>query len=228
MVRGIGKVAKPELDAVVSALSLRQDAAEQPPEVKRALRRLRDRVRSVVRDHIEAGIITDVATQANAANLREMQRVLGVDRRMLVPNAPLDAWTEENVDLITSIADEYLDQVEELVTTAADRGVRHEELSAELQGRLGVAESRANLIARDQVLKANAQLAHERMRRVGVTRYVWRSTPDSRTRQDHRALDGETFSFDDPPIVDRRSGRRANPGEDIQCRCQAEPVFDDE
>jgi SPP1 gp7 family putative phage head morphogenesis protein len=151
-----------------------------------------------------------------------------MDRRVLAPNLPLDEWTRENVELIRSIGTQYLGQVEELVVGAVDTGIRHEQLAAQLAERLQVTESRAQLIARDQVLRGNADLSEARMRRVGVTKYIWRATPDDRTRHDHKALDGNTYSFADPPIVDRRSGRRANPGKDIQCRCQAEPVFDDD
>lgn len=228
MVRAIGKAVAPELAKLVDLVGVRTDAKGRSPEVDRALRRIRDLARNVVRSHIEAGVVSDVAEQTSAANLREMQRVLGVDRRMLLPNAPLDEWTRQNVDFITTIADDYLDQVAELVTEAADTGMRHEALAARLEERLAVTQSRAALIARDQVLTANAQLAERRMQHVGVTEYIWRATPDSRTRPDHAALDGHRFRFSDPPIVDRRSGRRANPGGDIQCRCQAEPIFADD
>jgi SPP1 gp7 family putative phage head morphogenesis protein len=84
------------------------------------------------------------------------------------------------------------------------------------------------LIARDQILKANADLSRTRMQRVGVTRYRWSTSRDVRVRADHAALEGTMQTFSDPPVVDQRTGRRANPGVDFQCRCVAIPVFDND
>ena len=56
--------------------------------------------------------------------------------------------------------------------------------------------------------------------------YIWRVPPDylSRTRPDHRRLDGQTFSWNDPPVVDSKTGQRGHPGMDKYCRCYAEPL----
>jgi uncharacterized protein with gpF-like domain len=58
--------------------------------------------------------------------------------------------------------------------------------------------------------------------------YVWRidAADLSRTRPDHRRLAGKKFRWDDPPIVNSRTGERGNPGMDTHCRCWAEPVPD--
>lgn len=45
-------------------------------------------------------------------------------------------------------------------------------------------------------------------------------------RADHRRLNGKIFSWNAPPIVDMRTGRRGHPGDDYQCRCVAIPVFE--
>ena len=45
-------------------------------------------------------------------------------------------------------------------------------------------------------------------------------------RDSHRHLNGKRFSWNDPPVVDARTGRRCHPGQDYQCRCVALPVFD--
>lgn len=56
--------------------------------------------------------------------------------------------------------------------------------------------------------------------------YVWRVPPGfaSRTRPDHLRLNGQRFRWDDPPVVDTRTGARGHPGHDPRCRCYAEPV----
>lgn len=64
--------------------------------------------------------------------------------------------------------------------------------------------------------------------RGSTTRYTWRIDPVdlSRTRPDHRKLNGKTFRWDDPPVVNGRTGERGHPGMDKHCRCWAEPVPD--
>ena len=62
--------------------------------------------------------------------------------------------------------------------------------------------------------------------RGATTHYVWRIAPKDlgRTRPDHLRLNGRKFRWDDPPIVNARTGERGHPGMDAHCRCYAEPV----
>jgi uncharacterized protein with gpF-like domain len=43
-------------------------------------------------------------------------------------------------------------------------------------------------------------------------------------------MDGNVYSFDDPPIIDKNTGERGIPGQAINCRCFMVPVieFEDE
>ncbi len=237
LVRAIGRGLAPEIAGLAKLIPERQDA-KAPPRVSAATRRMREIVNGIVRHHIEAGIVDTAAREVSAASLRETSRVLGMERRMLVPDMPLDAWTERNVGLITNVSDQLLEQIEGVVTGALDTGLRYEELALQLQERLGVAESRAVLIARDQVLTGYSQLSQARIQRVGIDDYIWHCVDDQRCRGkpgglypnsgNHWQLNGTPQKFSAPPIVDKRTGRRANPGEDILCRCTAEPVFADD
>lgn len=141
----------------------------------------------------------------------------------------MDAAVARNVGLIRSIPEELLDQVQGAVREGLARGLHVEAFTALLQERFAVAESRARLIARDQVGKVAGQLIEARSRDIGVDDYVWRVSgspnPDERVREFHRELDGSRQKFSNPPITDKY-GNRNNPGEDFQCRCTAEPAVD--
>jgi uncharacterized protein with gpF-like domain len=39
-------------------------------------------------------------------------------------------------------------------------------------------------------------------------------------------MDGKIFSFDDLPIIDRKTGERGIPGQAINCRCTMTPVYE--
>lgn len=58
----------------------------------------------------------------------------------------------------------------------------------------------------------------------GFQYYVWTTRKDNKVRPDHARLEGRICSWNDPPVVDLRSGRRRHPGEDYNCRCTAAPL----
>jgi SPP1 gp7 family putative phage head morphogenesis protein len=140
-------------------------------------------------------------------------------------------FAERNASLITGLVDDTIAEIAGVVQSAATRGVRVEALAEEVRERLGVSESRAELIARDQTLKLNGEATEARHREAGITRYTWSTSKDERVRGNpdglwpkglHFDLDGTTQSWDDPPIVSE-DGRREHPGGDFQCRCVALP-----
>ena len=59
----------------------------------------------------------------------------------------------------------------------------------------------------------------------GFDRYVWTTKKDDRVRPDHARLEGRICSWNDPPVVDLRSGRRRHPGEDYQCYSKDTEVY---
>lgn len=131
-----------------------------------------------------------------------------------------------NLRLIKSLCSEHVERVGK-VLTAAGRGTRVEEIARELQEATGATKARADLIARDQVLSLNAQVTRDRHEAAGITRYTWSASRDVRVRRRHKELDGEVIDYDDPPVVDERTGRRAHAGQDYRCRCVAIPILPD-
>lgn len=156
---------------------------------------------------------------------RQVQSALGVDvfssDRGLA--ALVEGFTMENVALIKDIPAKIAAGVEGAVTRAATSGTLHPDLAKELQRQFGYGENRAKLIARDQIGKFYGAVNASRQQALGVTRYTWRTVRDERVRDEHEALEGEVFAYDDPAGGD--DGML--PGEPVQCRCWAEPVMDD-
>ncbi len=131
----------------------------------------------------------------------------------------------ENVALIKGIEAEQRAALEAVLSGAAAQGVRHETLIEQVQQITGYGESRSRLIARDQTVKHNAAVQEAQARAAGVLRYVWRTTRLENVRPMHKALEGKTFSYDNPPVTNK-AGDRNNPGEDYQCACHAAPIID--
>ncbi|WP_448510336.1 phage head morphogenesis protein [Immundisolibacter sp.] len=156
-----------------------------------------------------------------------LKRVLGFDVFFAEPyiKSELTMFASLNTQLIVQMRDEMLNRVQKDVMLGFTQGVRHEEIAKGLEDYIdpldGTIRSRARLIARDQVNKLNGQLTELRQNELGITRYIWRTMGDERVRDSHRSKDGKVFEWSDPPPD------TGNPGEDIQCRCYAEPILSD-
>ena len=93
---------------------------------------------------------------------------------------------------------------------------------------LRTARQRAELLARDQVLSANAGASRLKLQEAGASKYVWITSLDERVRENHAELHGTTQNFNDPPIGGGTGpDDPGNPGEGIQCRCTAYPIFEE-
>ena len=163
---------------------------------------------------------------AGAQLARQIAAVIGIDPGTTGPDVgrQLRAFRESNLALIRTLA---ADRVAAVRTVLERRGIggRVEQIAADIEAEAGATPARAALIARDQVLSLNAQVTEARHRAAGITEYVWRTSRDARVRESHRALEGRTFRYADPPVVDERTGRRENPGQDFRCRCTADPIL---
>lgn len=157
-------------------------------------------------------------------------------------------WAQLNVDLIKSMPVETLKCMTNIMQRGfysgsslktltgkvmalnpSDFGLKPEmslEAYKEAMAEYQKAKRHAQFIARDQMAKLNANITQQQQSDAGVTEYVWRTVGDGRVRESHRHLNNKRFKYSDPPVVDNKTGRRANPGEDYQCRCVALPVFD--
>ena len=176
-----------------------------------------------------------LAKATNASTLKTAQlygihvtHVVGVD-------SVVEHARAANVALITRATRDFLDDISD--TLDETEGLTADEIAEALEDRVDVSESRAMLIARDQTTKLNGQIAEHRQRSAGVKRYTWSTSNDERVRRKvewscsdgrggdaaHEELDGEIFSWDDPPILD---GEASHPGQPIQCRCVAIPVIE--
>ena len=131
---------------------------------------------------------------------------------------------QEQVELIASLPLEVASRVQEIASGAAFAGMTQKQLIAEIQAVANTTQTRARLIARTEVARTFSTLTEARARSAGSTQYIWRARRDVAVREMHRELDGQVFSWDDPPVAER-DGTRHHPGRFPNCRCTAEPLF---
>lgn len=137
----------------------------------------------------------------------------------------LEQWVEENVNLIRTIPEDTLDKMKDIVYDGFANGKTTTRMVRDIMNAYRVSRRRAQLIARDQTAKLNGRIQQAQQQDAGITEYIWCTTGDERVRESHRKLNGKKISWQDPPVVDERTGRKCHPGQDYQCRCIGRPVF---
>lgn len=127
-------------------------------------------------------------------------------------------WVSNASDLIKSLPDGMESQIKQLVKNSVINGGSASNLADQIEKIFNTTRYRAELIAIDQIQKANAALTEQRQRDVGVTGYVWRGVEDGRERVAHKLREGKHFDWNSPPPD-------GHPGQPVRCRCWAEPDF---
>ncbi len=168
--------------------------------------------------------ISAIGQRVAAHNAATYERVVGIPISDVMAPSRIAEFQTRNVALIESLETSQLEDLLPIISEATAAGWASRELQAAIQERFGVGESRAELIARDQVLKLNSQVTRDRHEEAGIDAYIWRTSGDERVRDTHAELEGEQFSYEDPPVTNDQ-GETNNPGEDYQCRCTADPVL---
>ena len=137
----------------------------------------------------------------------------------------VDQWIRKNIDLISKFPIESFGTMQQIVFNGWYQSKPTRTIIKEMQEQFGMDRRRAEFIAVDQTSKLCAEITQYQQTEAGVEEYVWSTCRDHRVRSRHRELHGKTFRWDDPPVVDQKTGRRCHPGEDYRCRCVAIPVF---
>ena len=107
-----------------------------------------------------------------------------------------------------------------------ERGERYEQFFQEIQKKYKVSPQKALFWARQETNLLQAEIKEQTYLKAGFSRYIWRTRDDSKVRPDHALLDGTIQDLRHPPIVDQKTGRRANAQQDYNCRCFAQFILD--
>lgn len=157
---------------------------------------------------------------------------LGIDVAAVLKRDNLKEFTsitiQNNVNLITNMADDHIDKIESIVFNGMQHGTDWDILASKIAEVSGMSESRAKLIARDQVSTINAQLAKKRMTNAGITKGRWVKTKRVKNktytpRKSHFEAHGKEFDLSEGLYID---GEYTFPGIPIFCTCTFVPVMD--
>lgn len=138
---------------------------------------------------------------------------------------------DENVGLIKSIPSLKLEAFKNQLVSMITADLPSSQIQKAIQNNFDITRDRARLIAVDQVGKLNGQLEEFRQKQLGLKRYIWRNSGDSRVagnptglypdaKPSHWDREGKIYYWSDPPAG-------GHPKQRIRCRCWAQPIPDD-
>lgn len=128
-------------------------------------------------------------------------------------NLYIKGWSEQNILKLRTEVQEH-----------AFSGGRAADLAKTLQSNYASSKAKAKFLARQETSLLMSKYRETRYSALGIEEYKWSTSHDERVRHDHKILDNKVFRFDEPPVTNRKTGARNNPGEDFNCRCQAIPI----
>jgi SPP1 gp7 family putative phage head morphogenesis protein len=182
----------------------------------------------------------DISEQNNKQWQKFNKQLLGIEFVVTEPweTAVIEAWGQNNFELIKSLSDEFIKKVNLLVSEGVQTGRTWDVIMRDI-GKMtkNMSKSRAELIARDQIGKLHGMTSQRRQEDAGIDKYIWLTVGDERVRSKHKTLNGKVCRWDNPNVYSDDNGKtwkrrttnmtKVHPGIDIQCRCSALPFFDD-
>jgi SPP1 gp7 family putative phage head morphogenesis protein len=129
----------------------------------------------------------------------------------------------ENARLIASLPADLAQRTAAFVGREQRRGLRASEIARALKEKLPqVAQSRARLIARTEVAKAETAFTQARAERLGLDWYEWETSEDQRVRPSHRMMAKVLVAWSDAPSPEQLDGEKPvghyHPGGVWNCR----------
>lgn len=223
---------KPELVPVV----IGQAVAEIRIENQEKLKKIQDYLRDIEdsREFLKMPINFDTQVEQIVTNL-DSQLKASLKDINIIPPKMTDYQKAEIAKNYTYNLNYYIQKWTDSEITTMRRdiqefvmgGYRAKSLEEFFLKRKEISERKAAFLARQETKLLVAEYRKNRFKQAGVSRYRWSTVIDGRERELHRELNGRIFSWDEPPIIDARTGERGNPAEAYNCRCQAIPVIDD-
>lgn len=172
------------------------------------------------------GFLQDAGRYALSGFIRRVKSYLGVDLTTLVQYSDISAQIADAVAagtaLVGNLSTDIAHRIEQAILANIVNGQTQEDLARVLRDQFGIADSRAKLIAYDQMGKAYGAINRQLQTQAGLDRYIWTTMRDERVRPKHRALDNRICSW-----TDRRTSDGIQPGEEVRCRCWAVAVVGD-
>jgi SPP1 gp7 family putative phage head morphogenesis protein len=155
---------------------------------------------------------------------QDMGRALLVEIQQAPTGMLFSALMDSQVELITSLPLGAAQRVHDLVVNRGLIGSeRSTTLAKDILASGQVTASRARLIARTEVSRAQCNLTQARAMFAGSEGYIWRTSRDADVRETHKEQEGKYIRWTHPPKTDKNLDPY-HAGCGPNCRCYPEPI----
>lgn len=126
-------------------------------------------------------------------------------------------WTGENITRMRSV-----------VGQMAIEGRSRQDVADYIMKEFGISQRHAMFLAKNETAIATTSYLQAKYKEEQIIFFRWKTNIDGRERPLHKQLNNKIFRFDNPPIIDERTGQTGLPGETYNCRCTMAPIIDKE
>ena len=182
-------------------------------------------------------LVFDEAVNAIMKNLQERVYKNAKQHKIELITPKLDSFMEdeiakrytENLNFwIKNWTEDQIVKMRNEVSVMANVGKSTKTISDYIQKEFGISQSHAKFLARNESAIATSSYLSAKYEAEGFSSFKWHTIMDGRERDLHKQLNGQIFRFDNPPIIDERTGQKGLPGQTYNCRCTFSPIIDGE
>jgi len=136
-------------------------------------------------------------------------------------------YTENMQFFVKDWTEERIVKMRKQVQKAVLNGYRPDTVQKMLETEYGIGARKAKFLAQNETCIMLASYKKAKYTEMGFDKFIWRTITDGKERPLHKELNGTTWSYNDPPIIDERTGEKGLPGQTYNCRCEAQPFRED-
>lgn len=195
--------------------------------LSRAEQNINEFVNGLVLDNLVESLVTDL--QKDITQTLEQKKIPVIDTTL----SPQQEVT---------IAKEYTNNMQYWVKNWTEKEIRimrkelkemgigtsPKSISKYFQSRWGIAQRKADFLARNETRILTNTYKAAKYQESGFTHFKWVTNMDGRERKLHAEHNNKVYQFDDPPVIDERTGQKGLPGQTYNCRCNLIPVINTE
>lgn len=184
-------------------------------------------VNGFVLDNLVESLVTDL--QKDISETLEQKKIPVIDSTLSPQQAETIAkeytnnmqywvknWTEKEIKIMRQ-------EIQEMGIGASPKSI-----SKYFQSRWGIAQRKADFLARNETRILTNTYKAAKYQESGFTHFKWVTNMDGRERKLHAEHNNKVYQFDDPPVIDERTGQKGLPGQTYNCRCNLIPVINTE
>lgn len=129
-------------------------------------------------------VVSRAESESSQAFVQQINRSIGIDMSKMINDESLrdylDVAIENNVGLITSLSDDYFNDIRREILDGVMRGDSLTTIRKRIQNATGASYKRAELIAVDQMSKIRSDITSKRQTEAGINRFRWSTSKDVR------------------------------------------------